>query len=201
MAKRTKVRRFDERWVICAATRAAYEHAKTNKVRFKELSQLGPGLLSRVRGHGRLGSRESTVLIQFDNIKKFADLCEVPLDTLLAGGDGMNRVDATELMSSVTESLRESDQDKSELKQLIHALEHHHTNPEGIYWIGQTLVQCRSFLRRNGIGGAALSIVESLMDDIDEDTRSKEGVFDVFISPKKVSRLVDELMALQVAPR
>jgi hypothetical protein len=84
-----------------------------------------------------------------------------------------------------------------ELKSIIYALEHHHTNPEGIFWIGQTLVQCRSFLRRNGNSGSASSIVESLLIDIDEDTRSKEGVFDVFISPRKIADLIDELTLLE----
>jgi DNA-binding winged helix-turn-helix (wHTH) protein len=37
-----------------------------------------------------------------------------------------------------------------ELLDLIYALEHHHTNPEGIYWIGRTLVECRSLLRGRG---------------------------------------------------
>jgi DNA-binding winged helix-turn-helix (wHTH) protein len=83
------------------------------------------------------------------------------------------------------------------LQSIIFALEHHQTNPEGIHWIGQTLVQCRSLLRRIGVSGNVSTIVESLLDDIDASTRSKEGVFDVFISPRKVADLVDELVRLQ----
>jgi hypothetical protein len=92
---------------------------------------------------------------------------------------------------------QDSNDYSKELQSIIYALEHHHTNPEGIFWIGQTLVQCRSFLKRREASGSALSLVESLLDDIDADERSKEGVFDVWISSRKIARLIDELLVLQ----
>jgi DNA-binding winged helix-turn-helix (wHTH) protein len=83
-----------------------------------------------------------------------------------------------------------------ELLDLIYALEHHHTNPEGIYWIGQTLVECRSLLRGRGLT-APIPLVDELLSDIDSDARSREGpMFGVFVSPRKLAALVEELSNL-----
>lgn len=90
MSGKNKTRRFDERWVDCAAAQAAYEQAKARKVEFKQLRDLGPGLLSRIRGRGKSGDVQVARLVQYANIKKFADLCDVLVETLLVGGDGMN---------------------------------------------------------------------------------------------------------------
>jgi hypothetical protein len=84
-----------------------------------------------------------------------------------------------------------------DIESMIHALENYHTNPEGVYWIGQTLVQCHSFLNRYAIAGRARELVQILLDDIDNDERSKMGAFDVLVSPKKIADLITELKEVQ----
>lgn len=63
---------------------------------------------------------------------------------------------------SMTEKVQAPDPDVLKLNNLIDSLENFHSNPEGIYYIGQTLVLCDSFLMDNGIIGEPLELCESL---------------------------------------
>jgi hypothetical protein len=77
-----------------------------------------------------------------------------------------------------------------ELDKLIHALENFHSNPEGIYYIGQTLLECESFLERINLSTQADELITPLVEEIDNDTRKEEGLFDPIISIGKVRKLV-----------
>jgi hypothetical protein len=96
MARNAKERRYDERWVDCSAAQAAYDQTKAYTDRFFKLRELGPGLLSRIRGRGKAGVRESYVLIQYQNVRNFAECCGVETSTLLTNGDGRDRPDTSE---------------------------------------------------------------------------------------------------------
>ena len=88
MAKEPKKRRSTERWVNCEAARAEYERVSTDQRKFQKLSELGSGLLTRIRGRED-GIWLSTRLMQENSIRQFAELCSVPYETLLANGDGL----------------------------------------------------------------------------------------------------------------
>jgi hypothetical protein len=75
------------------------------------------------------------------------------------------------------------------LNDLIGSLENFHSNPEGIYYIGQTLVRCDSFLMDNGIVGEPIELCEALIHEMDNDSRVEEGLFDPRISVGKINSL------------
>lgn len=107
-----------------------------------------------------------------------------------------SRSNASEDQLTTISANTQGSKNRAMIERLIYALENHHTNPEGIHWIGQTLLQCRSLLKNLDGGAKALRLVEDLIDDIDNDTRSKEGLFDVMISPRKIANLIDQLSML-----
>lgn len=84
-----------------------------------------------------------------------------------------------------------------EIDGLIEALAHFHSNPEGIYYIGQTLVECDTFLDDYGIIDEASKLVEELIEEIDTDERRKEGLFDPIISVGKVRKLIRRLREIR----
>lgn len=84
-----------------------------------------------------------------------------------------------------------------EIERLQDALEKFHSNPEGIYYIGQTLVHVDAFLERHGVSGAAGQLVEELMQELDDDERKEMGVFDPVISVTKVRALRRSLNGLK----
>src|SRR5689334_21850615 len=92
MARKERDRRYNERWVDCAAADAAYEQVRDRGgSEFKKLTELGRGLMSRIRGRGRKdGNQVSTTLMHLQSVKDFAERCGVPAETLLANGDGMH---------------------------------------------------------------------------------------------------------------
>jgi len=90
MAQEDRKRRYHERWVNCAAAEAAYTQLSTQQREFKKLTELGRPLLARIRGREKKGVIQQTTLMQLQNIQAIANRCGVPLETLLANGDGMN---------------------------------------------------------------------------------------------------------------
>jgi len=90
MAQEGRQRRYTERWVDCAAAEAAYNELSTQPREFKKLTELGRSLLARIRGREKTGTIQQSRRMQLDSIQAFARCCGVPLETLLANGDGMN---------------------------------------------------------------------------------------------------------------
>jgi hypothetical protein len=84
-----------------------------------------------------------------------------------------------------------------QLQELIYALENFASNPEAIFYIGQTLVQCDSFLRDNGIVGEPLDLCEALITQMDSDPRLEEGLFDPRVSVSKINKLKRSLKSFQ----
>lgn len=84
-----------------------------------------------------------------------------------------------------------------EIDGLIRALANFHSNPEGIYYIGQTLVECDTFLDDYGIHDEASNLVGELIEEIDTDERRKEGLFDPIISVGKVRKLIRRLREIR----
>lgn len=78
-----------------------------------------------------------------------------------------------------------------DIDELVHALENFHSNPEGIYYIGQTLVRCGSFFEDHAeLQDAPHELVDALMDEVDSDERKEMGALDPVISVGKVRSLV-----------
>ncbi len=90
---------------------------------------------------------------------------------------------------STIEKVQAPEPDMRKLNNLIDSLENFHSNPEGIYYIGQTLVLCDSFLMDNGIIGEPLELCESLIDQMDSDPRIDEGLLDPRLSISKINKL------------
>jgi hypothetical protein len=95
------------------------------------------------------------------------------------------------------ETQQQIERDIKELEDLIYSLENFHSNPEGIYYIGQTLIRCDSFLEDNGIVGDPLSITLTLIEEIDDDTRKDEGLFNPVLSISKINRLKKALKSIR----
>jgi hypothetical protein len=83
-------RRFHELWVNCAAAEAAYEQLRNQPSKFKELTEMGPGLLARIRGRQKKGVIRKTTPIQLANIEKFSSICGISPKDLLVNGDGLS---------------------------------------------------------------------------------------------------------------
>lgn len=80
------------------------------------------------------------------------------------------------------------------IQSLIDALANFHSNPEGIYYIGQTLIACEAFLDDHGIiDQEARVLINELSDELDNDERRNEGLFDPVISVGKVRKLIRRL--------
>jgi hypothetical protein len=82
------------------------------------------------------------------------------------------------------------------LRDFIYSLENHHTNPDGIFWIGQTLVELDSFLADEPRAERAQELVGKLMRDIDEQMDASDVLFAVIVRPSDISELVRELKKL-----
>lgn len=80
---------------------------------------------------------------------------------------------------------------------IIHDLANFHSNPEGIYYIGQTLIECDVFLDDHGINDKASELITDLIDEIDNDERRKEGLFDPIVSVGKVRHLIRRLRLIR----
>ena len=76
---------------------------------------------------------------------------------------------------------------------LICALANFNSNPEGIFYIGQTLIECDVFLDDYHINDEATNLIESLIAEIDTDERHEMGLFDPVISVGKVRKLIGRL--------
>lgn len=83
------------------------------------------------------------------------------------------------------------------LDSLIYALENFHSNPEGIYYIGQTLLECESFLEKINLSTQADELITSLVEEIDNNTRKDEGLFNPIISIGKVRKLIKFLKQIR----
>jgi hypothetical protein len=81
-----------------------------------------------------------------------------------------------------------------QIDHLIEALANFHSNPEGIYYIGQTLVACEVFLDNHDITDPqARALIDEISNEIDNDERRSEGLFDPVISDRKVRGLIKRL--------
>lgn len=83
------------------------------------------------------------------------------------------------------------------IEKLIDALSNFHSNPEGIYYIGQTLVECSAFLEECCINDEAVGLINDLIEEIDTDERHKEGLLDPVISVGKVRKLIHRLREIR----
>ncbi len=93
------------------------------------------------------------------------------------------------LLSSSLDKEKAPTTDMRILNDLINSLENFHSNPEGIYYIGQTLVLCDSFLMDNGVVGEPLTLCEALINEMENDSRVDEGLFDPRLSISKINSL------------
>jgi hypothetical protein len=75
------------------------------------------------------------------------------------------------------------------LDDLINSLENFNSNPEAIYYIGQTLVRCDSYLEDNGVVGEPMELTLALIDEMDNDERKDMGLFDPVLSISKINKL------------
>ena len=80
---------------------------------------------------------------------------------------------------------------------MIHALANFNSNPEAINYIGQTLVECDTFLDDYRIEDEATCLIDDLIEEIDTDERRKEGLFDPVISIGKVRKLIRRLREIR----
>ena len=84
-----------------------------------------------------------------------------------------------------------------DIDEMIYALENFHSNPEGIYYIGQTLVKCASFLEDHEVQGAPSELIDELMDELDSDERKEMGALDPVISVVKIRKLIRSLKTIR----
>jgi len=63
------------------------------------------------------------------------------------------------------------------------------SNPEGVHYIGTTLVACDALFDEVGVTGEPVQLVHELMRELDDDTRKDEGLFDPILSVEKIARL------------
>jgi hypothetical protein len=115
MKPKERQRRYHERWVDCAAADAAYERIRTQQGEFKKLTELGRGLLSRIRGRGERGGTRVTTLMHFESVKQFAERCGVAVDSLLANGDGWQPLQLNTSTASVAGGLDEESRPSGEI--------------------------------------------------------------------------------------
>lgn len=97
MAGRANERRPYERHVNCASVQLAYEKTKEDSERYAKLKELGPGLLSRIRGRGKSGTQAKSALIQLKNINQFAKCCGVDVTTILANKTGLAPIETSHM--------------------------------------------------------------------------------------------------------
>lgn len=64
-------------------------------------------------------------------------------------------------------------------------------------YIGQTLVECDTFLDDYHINNEATNLINDLIEELDTDERRKEGLFDPVISVGKVRRLIHRLREIR----
>lgn len=84
------------------------------------------------------------------------------------------------------------------VKNTIYALENFHSNPEGIYYIGQTILECESFLEELGQLEPVEGVISEIINEIDNDTRKDEGLFDPIISISKVRKIIKHLKQIRL---
>lgn len=75
------------------------------------------------------------------------------------------------------------------LDDLIDSFENFQSNPEGIYYIGQTLIRCDSYLEDNGVVGEPMELTLALINEMDNDERKDMGLFDPVLSITKINKL------------
>lgn len=78
----------------------------------------------------------------------------------------------------------------TDLNATIYALEHFHSNPEGIYYIGQTLLECYGLLESLNEPERSVDLIDPIVEEIDNDERKNEGLLDPIISVSKVRSLI-----------
>lgn len=85
-----------------------------------------------------------------------------------------------------------TDDKTRELNDIIYAFEHFHSNPEGIFYIGETLLRCDSFVEENNIADFPRNLIDEIIDEIENDERKEFGG-NPLISISKVKKLVQSL--------
>lgn len=114
-------------------------------------------------------------------------------------GSKIKEHEQQKFLNSQEKKNQQIDKDIRELSDLIRSLENFNSNPEAIYYIGQTLVRCDSFLEDNGITGEPLDLTLSLIQEMDNDTRKEEGLFDPVLSISKINRLKRSLKSIRAS--
>lgn len=85
-----------------------------------------------------------------------------------------------------------------QIDSLIHALSEFHSNPEGIYYIGQSVVECEVFLDDYRVtDDDARALIDQISDEIDGDERRQMGIFDPIVSVGKVRKLIRRLREIR----
>jgi transcriptional regulator with XRE-family HTH domain len=78
---------------------------------------------------------------------------------------------------------------------LADSLSNFHSNPEGIYYIGQLILEAEVFLRRRGLLDAPSAVaIDEVVSAIDHDTRRDEGLFDPVVPIAPVRQLIGRLL-------
>ena len=95
---------------------------------------------------------------------------------------------ASAIPASETGALCAPEPDMLTLNGLIRSLENFDLDRESTYYIGQTLVQCDSFLMDNGIIGEPLQLCEELINETDYSC-ADEALSDRRLSIKKINTL------------
>jgi len=85
MAGEGRKRRGEELWVDCAAAAAAYERLSA-----AQRKDFNPAALARIRGREKGGVTLHTRLMTKSSIEAFRKAAGVPLESLLANGDGLS---------------------------------------------------------------------------------------------------------------
>lgn len=155
-------------------------------------------------------SRIENILTEFSldvmNSSKDVDLIQVlrrvtdkwaPTESSVDDSDTQH-IDISRTTSSVPQKAKEdpSAEVHKKIQDLVHDLENFHSNPEGIYYIGRSLVRTHSLLADLRVTGEPMHLTNELLDELDSDTRKDEGLFDPVISVGKVTRLIKHLKTL-----
>jgi hypothetical protein len=106
-------------------------------------------------------------------------------------------IDERSVETTQFQQLTKKEDEVGKLDSLIYALDHFHSNPEGIYYIGQTLLECESFLEKINQSTQANELITPLVEEIDNDTRKEEGLLDPIISVGKVRKLIKFLKQIR----
>jgi DNA-binding winged helix-turn-helix (wHTH) protein len=113
---------------------------------------------------------------------------------LLASEAARRQPAAQVATKSASRTGRPTEQLVRRIDNLLYALEHFHSNPEGVFYIGQTLIECVSFLEDCGALEGVDKLIEELVSEVDNDERAGS---DPKIPLRKVRQLISYLKDLK----